>query len=182
MVFPVRETGEAASHKPNEIPTCAFFFEAAWNGDMHSRSPRPTSLSWMRIAAYGFLLNMVWEVGQCVFLYDMWKWEFWRATAWMWGAIVGDVGIVLGVAGLARLTVGSLALASMNRLAWTALLALGFAASVLLEWMAQVLHLWGYSALMPTIRILGRTVGLSPIIQITALPALSVAWAAHSRR
>lgn len=148
---------------------------------MYSRSSHTTSLSWRRIAAYGFLLNMLWEFGQCVFLYNMWEWGFWRATAWMWGAIVGDVGIVLGVAGLARLTVGSLPLASMNRLGWTALLAFGFVASVLLEWMAQVLHLWGYSALMPTIRILGHTVGLSPIIQITALPAFSVAWAARSR-
>ena len=37
-------------------------------------------------------------VGQCLFLHDMWSWGVWRATVWMWAAIIGDVGIVLGVA------------------------------------------------------------------------------------
>ncbi len=40
---------------------------------------------WPQIAAWGFLLNMVWEFGQCLFLYDMWSWGFWRGAGWMWG-------------------------------------------------------------------------------------------------
>jgi len=42
------------------------------------------------------------------------------------------------------------------------LLAVGFVAAVFLEWAAQVLALWDYSALMPTIRAFGHTVGLAP--------------------
>jgi hypothetical protein len=137
------------------------------------------SLLWRRVAAYGFLLNMVWEFGQCLFLYDMWSWGFWRATVWMWGATVGDVGIVLGVAAGAGLAVGTPALVSMNGRGWAALLSVGFVASVGLEWTARALELWEYSAWMPTVTVLGHTVGLSPIVQITMLPALSVAWAAR---
>jgi hypothetical protein len=97
---------------------------------------------------------MVWEFGQCIVLYDMWDWGFWRTTAWMWGAIAGDVLIVLGVVE-------------------AALLAVGFAASVGPELAAQALNLWGYSDLMPTVTVLGHTVGLSPVVQVTTLPALS---------
>lgn len=131
----------------------------------------------LRIAAYGFLLNMVWEFGQCTALYDMWSWGFWRATAWMWGAIVGDVGIVLGVVGLARLTVGAESLINLDRCGWGSLLGIGFVASVALEWLARALGLWGYSPWMPTITVLGHTVGLSPLVQVTGLPALSVVLA-----
>lgn len=127
-----------------------------------------------RIALWGFALNAVWEFGQCLFLYDMWGWGFWRTTAWMWGAIVGDVVIVLGVAALAGLVVGGAHLAPPDVRGWAALLLVGFVAAVFLEWAAQALSLWGYSALMPTITVLGHTVGLSPVVQVTLLPAASV--------
>lgn len=123
---------------------------------------------------------MLWEFGQCGLLYDMWDWGFWRGTAWMWGAIVGDVGIVLGVAALARLAVGDDALTSMTGRGWTALLAVGFVAGIFLEWLAKILQLWSYTALMPTVTLFGHTVGLSPIVQIAILPALSVAVATHT--
>ena len=139
----------------------------------------PTSLSWRRIALWGFLLNMLWEFGQCTVLYDMWSWSFWRATVWMWGAIFGDVVIVLGVAGLARLIVGGDRLAPPDARGWAALLVVGSLAAVFLEWAAQALGLWGYSDLMPTVTISGYTVGLSPVVQVTALPALSVCLAAR---
>jgi len=126
-----------------------------------------------RIALWGFFLNMIWEFVQCPFLYSMGTWDFWRATAWMWGAIVGDVFIVLGVVGLARLAVGSSSLRELDARGWTALIAVGFVAAVFLEWAAQVLGLWGYSSLMPTLNVAGHTVGLAPIIQITLLPAAS---------
>jgi hypothetical protein len=148
---------------------------------MQSRSSNAPSIPWARIAAYGFLLNMLWEFGQCGFLYDMWDWGFWRGSAWMWGAIIGDVGIVLGVTTLARFGVADTALTSMNSRGWTALLAVGFVAGVLLEWLAKVLGLWAYTELMPTITLFEHTVGLSPIVQITVLPALSVAVATRNR-
>ena len=135
------------------------------------------SLPLKRIAVWGFLLNMLWEFGQCTVLYDMWSWGFWRATAWMWGAIVGDVVITLGVALGAALLVGARRLDPPDRRGWAALLGVGFVASVGLEWGAQALDLWGYSDLMPTLTVLGHTVGLSPVVQVTVLPAMAV-WLA----
>lgn len=141
--------------------------------------PSAYALPLYRIALWGFLLNAFWEFGQYVLFYDMRDWGFWR------GAACGDVGIVLGVVALARLAVGDNALISMSGRGWTALLAVGllavgFVASVLLEWLAKVVHLWSYSALMPTITLFGHSVGLSPIAQITALPTLSIALATRS--
>ena len=63
----------------------------------------PSAFPWKRVAVWGLILNMIWEFGQCIFLYDMWDWGFWRGTLWMWGAIFGDVLIVLG----ARLSGGA---------------------------------------------------------------------------
>lgn len=136
-----------------------------------------TTLPLQRVALWGFLLNMLWEFGQCTVLYDMWDWDFWRATVWMWGAIFGDVVIVLGVVLGAVLLVGARRVAPPDTLGWVALLGVGFVASVGLEWAAQALELWGYSNLMPTLSIFGHTVGLSPVVQVTALPAASVALA-----
>lgn len=151
-----------------------------------SARARPTRASskavpWRRVALWGFGLNALWEFGQCTVLYDMWDWGFWRATAWMWGAIVGDVLIVLGVVWASRPLAPRVA--PPDGRGWAALLAVGFVTSVGLEWAAQVLDLWGYSPLMPTLTVLGHTVGLSPIVQVTTLPAVS-AWAAgrQSRR
>ncbi len=135
--------------------------------------PERQRLPWQRIARWGFVLNAIWEFAQCTILYDMWDWGFWRATAWMWGAIFGDVLIVLGVVAVARLLVGKQRILQVNLRAYGALLAVGFVAAVFLEWAAQVLNLWGYSAWMPTVEVLGHTVGVSPILQVTILPALS---------
>lgn len=144
-----------------------------------ARTPRILPLR--NVALYGFILNAAWEFVQCVFLYDMWGSGFWRAAAWMWGAIIGDVLIVLGVTLLARLTVGSQHLLPPDRRGWAALLGVGFAASVFLEWLARALALWEYSSLMPTLTFFGYTVGLSPVVQITILPALSVYLAVRRR-
>jgi hypothetical protein len=129
---------------------------------------------WKPVARWGFALNAAWEFSQCLFLYGMWSWGFWRATAWMWAAIFGDVLIVLGVAALAGRLVGRKRLAPPTWRGWAALLLVGFAAAVFLEWAAQVISLWEYSALMPTLQVLGHTVGLAPVAQITLLPAASV--------
>ena len=135
-----------------------------------------------RVALWGFGLHALWEFGQCTVLYDMWSWGFWRATVWMWGAIVGDVVITLGVALGAALLVGARWLDPPDRAGWAALLGVGFAASVGLEWAAQALDLWGYSDLMPTVTVLGHTVGLSPVVQVTTLPALAVWFATRRHR
>jgi hypothetical protein len=127
-----------------------------------------------RIALYGFVLNAIWEFGQCYVFYDMWDWSFWQGTSWMWGAVAGDVLIVLAVTLLAGLIVGPSRLTPPDLKGWTALLGIGFLASVWLEWLARTLKLWSYSALMPTLEVFGYTVGLSPVVQVTVPPALSV--------
>ena len=124
-----------------------------------------------RIAIWAFVLNTLWEFGQCTVLYDMWDWGLWRGALWMWAAIAGDVLIVLGVVAISSM------LASLNPpvvSGWLALASTSFVASIALEWFAQYLRLWEYSTWMPTIDLLGFSVGLAPIAQITLLPLLSV--------
>lgn len=144
-------------------------------------SPKPpvaehkgTPLPLRRIAMWGLALNFAWELGQCAVLYDMENWSFWWASAIMWAAIAGDVLIVLGVAGVALAVVGRDHLIPLDSVGWVGLLSIGFVASVGLEWAARALGFWGYTAVMPTLTVLGHSVGLSPIAQITLLPALSV--------
>ena len=127
-----------------------------------------------RIALHGFFLNMIWEFGQCTVFYDMWNWGVWRGALWMWGAIFGDVLIVLAVALLSCLLVGPSNLRPLSGLGWTALLSVGLGAGIFLEWLAQVLELWSYSDWMPTVEVFGHPTGLLPILQITGLPACAV--------
>ena len=54
------------------------------------------------------------------------------------------------------------------------ILALSFGAGIFLEWMALYLELWEYDTSMPTLYVFNYKVGLTPILQITFLPALSV--------
>jgi len=69
-------------------------------------SRRRLPLPFQRVALFGLGLNAAWEFLQCTVFYDMWDWPFWRAALWMWGAILGDVLIVLGVVSLAGRLVG----------------------------------------------------------------------------
>ena len=126
------------------------------------------------LAAFGLLLNMLWEFAQCLFLYDMAGWSFWRSAAYMSAAIVGDVLIVLGVVATSWLSLGRSMPALLCSRGWITTLALGLVAGLLLEWFARVLNLWSYSALMPTISVGSQTVGLAPIIQVMILPAASL--------
>lgn len=134
----------------------------------------PHSLSLRRIALWGFIFNLLWEFLQCYFLYDMSGWGFWRITLWMWGAIIGDVLIVLGVVLLAYFIAGKRWIAPPDARGYLVLFIIGLAAAIFLEWLARALNLWEYSDLMPTLTVFGYTVGLSPIIQVTVLPAASV--------
>jgi hypothetical protein len=126
------------------------------------------------LAAFGFLLNTIWEFAQCLFLYDMSGWSFWRAAVYMWAAIAGDVLIVLGVVAVSWLSLGRSMPALLSSRGWITTLALGLAAGVVLEWLARALDLWSYSVLMPTLIVAGETVGLAPIIQVAVLPAASL--------
>ncbi len=137
-------------------------------------SQRKEALPLRRIAFWGFILNAIWEFTQCIFLYDMWQWGFWRGALWMWAAIFGDVLIVLGIVKISSLLSGPSRLNPPDGGGWLALISTSFIASILLEWVALYLELWEYNTWMPTLEIFGFKVGLSPIFQISLLPALSV--------
>jgi hypothetical protein len=126
------------------------------------------------LVAFGFLLNMLWEFAQCLVLYDMSGWSFWRAAVYMWAAIAGDVLIVLGVVMASWILSQRSMAVLLSRRGWITTLALGLVAGLLLEWFARVLNLWSYSALMPTISVGGQAVGLAPMTQVTILPAATL--------
>lgn len=133
-----------------------------------------TNLPLKRIAIWAFVLNALWEFGQCTMLYDMWDWGLLRGTVWMWGAIAGDVLIVLSMVAIVAVLTGKAHLNPPGSSGWLALISISFIASILLEWLALYLDLWVYSAWMPTVDLFGFSVGLAPIAQITLLPPLSV--------
>jgi len=126
------------------------------------------------LAAFGALLNTVWEFAQCLFLYDMTGWSIWKGAAYMSASIAGDVLIVLGVVAASWLLFGRSVSALLGSRGRITTIALGFVAGILLEWFARVLNLWSYSALMPTITVAGESVGLAPVIQVAILPAASL--------
>ena len=142
------------------------------NTDAAKDSATPSFI--IRPALYGLGLNAVWEYAQCSVFYDMPDLSFSRHALLMWAAIFGDVVIVLGITYLSRLTVGAGHLSPLDQKGWLALLGFGWIAGVILEWAARHLNLWSYNQRMPVIIILGESVGLSPILQITVVPALSV--------
>ncbi len=132
---------------------------------------------YFKIAVCAFILNTIWEFAQCTILYNMWDWTFIKATVWMWAAIIGDVLIVLALVKLTELVFSRSFFQQFQRKMLFGLIAFSFLASVFLEWIAVYLELWTYSELMPSVRILDIHIGLSPITQITLLPAISLVMA-----
>lgn len=128
----------------------------------------------LKILLFAFILNTLWEFGQCVFFYNMWSWLFWKSTLWMWAAIFGDVIIVLGLWKGAHLLYGQQQFHKPSPAGYLVLLMLSFFASIVFEWLAIYLDLWSYDSFMPTIQVLERNIGLLPVFQITLLPALAV--------
>ena len=128
-----------------------------------------------RVALYGLVLNALWEFGHGGLFYDMWEEVGWAAGLFhITLAILGDVVIVLAVMARARYTAGAVHVAPPNGRGWMALLGFGLMAAIALEWIARRLDWWSYNDLMPTVAVLGEAVGLSPVAQISLLPALSV--------
>ena len=127
-----------------------------------------------QIILWAFILHTGWEFGQCLFLYDMWDWPFLKATLWMWAAVFGDILIVLALWKITTSVVPSLNYSQPGGKSYLLLIALSFFASILLEWMAIAFNLWEYSDTMPVITVFSYEVGLSPVVQITFLPAASI--------
>lgn len=128
-----------------------------------------------KLAVYAFVLNAAWEYAQLLPLYTCWEeWQPWQRALLPLACTVGDVVIVLGVAGLTEILLGAAHLTPPSVVGIASLLGLGFTAGVLLEWMALELGLWAYKPAMPTLRIGSWRIGFLPVLQITVLPALSV--------
>ncbi|MDR8391436.1 hypothetical protein NC796_09820 [Aliifodinibius sp. S!AR15-10] len=136
----------------------------------------------LHIVFWAFILHTVWEFTQCLFLYSMWDWPFWEATIWMWAAIFGDILIVLGIWKMTTLLMPSQHIQPSNLKEYALLIGISFPLSIFLEWVAKVLDLWEYSSNMAVIELLNYQVGLSPILQITFLPALSLYLAEKSTK
>lgn len=130
------------------------------------------------IAGYGFVLNTIWEFAQAGPLYDMWE-EVSIASGLfhITMAIIGDVVIVLTIAILAAWICGLSDILDITWKASACMLITGFISGLFLEWFAKTMNWWTYNDLMPTISLFGETVGLSPLLQITLLPYLSVVLA-----
>ena len=92
----------------------------------------------------------------------------------MWAAIIGDVFIVLGLWKITEFIFSSVNFEKLKLNDYLYFIFISFIASIVLEWAAKFLELWTYSDLMPVLIIFDYEVGLSPIVQITFLPALSV--------
>ena len=116
-------------------------------------------------------LNLVWEVAQLP-LYTIWDEA---SPAYLAFAVahctVGD--ILIGAAALLLALIlareGSLASWRWRRVV-PLLLLLGAGYTVLSEALSTMLFRWSYSELMPTLRLGGLRIGLSPLLQWLALP------------
>jgi|TARA_R110001599_G_scaffold1889_4_gene9771 hypothetical protein len=95
----------------------------------------------------------------------------------MWAAVFGDILIVLSLWKGATITFNSIHFFRGHFRDYCVLVLISFFAAIFLEWIALYWELWSYNESMPSINILGQKVGISPILQITILPALSLFFA-----
>lgn len=123
---------------------------------------------------YGLGLNAFWEFAQAGPLYDMWA-----EVGLGWGAfhimvaIFGDALLVVGLTWAVAKLCRSDQLLPTSTGQWFLLFLLGCVAGIFLEWLARMMGFWTYNELMPLLSVSGKTVGLSPVLQITFLPAIS---------
>lgn len=150
----------------------------AWHADRDARA----------LIAFGYLpwlggLNLAWEIGQLP-LYTLWKDASPRAIAVAVAhCTAGDIAIGAAALMLALILGRERALAQWRRQRIAALTALAAAAyTVFSEWSnTAILGSWAYSELMPTLRLAGIEIGLSPLLQWLVLPPLAL-YLAGGRR
>ena len=82
--------------------------------------------------------------------------------------------MVLLITLLAGWICGPTKLLSLSLAASSCMLMTGLIAGISLEWAAKWFDWWSYSELMPAFSLFGETVGLSPLMQMTLLPFLSI--------
>lgn len=129
----------------------------------------------MEVGIYGLLLNAVWEYVHLFPLYTCWdEWTTRRKIIWPIIAILGD-GIAVVVITLAVAWIlGPSQVRPLGHVGAVLLAAVGFMAGVALERAAITLSLWSYKPAMATVAIGGVRCGISPVLQMTILPLLSV--------
>ena len=137
----------------------------------------------LRFAPLAGALNLAWEVAQLP-LYALWRDA---APAFKAYAVLhctlGDVLIVTSALVIALLVTGA---GSPRAWRWGAIAALtvaiGLGYTVFSEWLNTVVRDgWAYAAAMPTVRIGGLELGLSPLSQWLVVPPLALLLA-RSRR
>lgn len=134
------------------------------------------------IAVYGLILNAIWEFAHAGPLYDMWeKVSLGSGLFHITLAILGDMLIVLAISIIAVVICGPADLLSLGFKSFLCMLLMGFMAGLLLEWIPKSLGWWTYNDLMPTLTVMGERIGLSPLLQITTLPSLSVLLAVKTQ-
>ncbi|MGH6875170.1 MAG: hypothetical protein ACREDW_09145 [Aestuariivirgaceae bacterium] len=131
------------------------------------------------VAAFSFMLHLLWEFAQVPLFADMPSLGHWRVIQVCGSATVGDAVIALlafwGVALMAR---SRRWLLRPSRRQILVFVAIGLAITVGIEWLStQVLDRWAYGPDMPVLP--GLRVGLSPVLQWLVVPPL-VVW--FSRR
>jgi hypothetical protein len=127
------------------------------------------------MAFYGFILNTIWEFIHAGWLYDMWQEvTLLKGLIHIFLAIFGDVLIVVAISMLALLVCGRSDLYALGFKSCLCMVLTGFIAGLFLEWIPQKLDWWTYNDLMPAIQFMDESVGLSPLLQITFLPFISV--------
>lgn len=151
----------------------------AWYRDRETRA-----LIALRYVPWLAGLNLAWEIAQLP-LYTLWREASARAIAFAVAhctagdILIGAFALVLALT-LAR--EGAVAQWRWRRIAALTALA-GISYTVFSEWSnTAILGSWAYSALMPTLRIAGIEVGLSPLLQWLLLPPAALRLAGWPRR
>ncbi|MEO9885054.1 MAG: hypothetical protein ABJR05_00880 [Balneola sp.] len=127
------------------------------------------------IALYGFILNLIWELAHAGSLYDMWKKVDTSIGIFhIFIASVGDMIMVIAITNFSAKLSQVFSISSISAKFYFYMLFFGMVSGVILEWSAKALNFWTYNELMPTLTILGEDVGLSPFLQMSTLPLLSV--------
>ena len=128
-------------------------------------------------SAASFILNWPWEMLQMPAYVEM-SGRSWGQTAIPCTiATLGDVGLSLGIYGVAALAAGRLRWGMTG--GWHVYLAsavLGVVTATAIEWWALANDRWTYSSAMPKMPLTG--VGLWPFLQLTVLVPLAL-WIAR---
>lgn len=129
-----------------------------------------------------FVLNWTWEMLQMPAYVDMAGQPLRDTVVTCTIATVGDMGLSLGIYGVAALAAGSLRWGMTGGYnVYLASAVLGAMSATAVEWWAVINDRWTYSPAMPVLPLTG--VGLWPFLQLTILVPLAL-WIARrvSRR